>query len=261
MLVRTEIGLQHLILKENKNKPFNLELSIGNHFMSLITKDSNSDVIFHTRKDFDRIIETQLLTSKLNLFFEENDLDCEIIENVKLYQENDLFTLVPNELYDKNEKRTYLKYITKVKKNDFISNDNIEELRIKNVYIPYVNVNNFLVDKFKNITYYHFNSILIKKLFQIKDNKSFFAHIDNNKLKIIIFNKDNLIFFNSYEIQSRSDIIYYILLCLKEKGLDVNDTLINFINDSKNDDLFDFLNKFFNSWKIINDKKIDFLYS
>ena len=261
MLVQTEIGLQHLILIENKNKQVNLELSLGNHFISFITKDISSNSVFHCRKNFEKILETEYLTSTIKSFFEENDLNPDIVANVKLFLENDLFTLVPDELFDEKEKRTYLKYITRVKKNDFISNDNIEELKIKNVYIPYVNVNNFLVDKFKNINYYHFNSVLIKKIFKIRDNKSFFAYVDNKKVKIIIFNKDNLVFFNSYEINSGADIVYFILLTLKEKDLNVDETLINFIIDSKNDDLYDLANKFFNNFKIINDKKTDFLYS
>ncbi len=261
MLVQTEIGLQHLILIENKNKQVNLELSVGNHFISFITKDITSNSVFHCRKNFEKILETESLTSTIKLFFEKNDLNPNIVANVKLFLENDLFTLVPDELFDEKEERTYLKYITRVKKNDFISNDNIEELKIKNVYIPYVNVNNFLVDKFKNINYYHFNSVLIKKIFKIRDNKSFFAYVDNKKVKIIIFNKDNLVFFNSYEINTGADIVYFILLTLKEKDLNVDETLINFIIDSKNDDLYDLANKFFNNFKIINDKKTDFLYS
>ena len=215
------IGLQHLILKENKNKKVNLELSLGNHFISLFSKDPESGSFQYSRKDFEKRIKT--------------NINYENVENIKLYQENDLFTLVPEELFDEKEKKTYLKYITKVKKTDFISNDNIEELKIKNVYIPYININNFLVDIFKNIDYYHFNSILIKKVFHIKNDKSFFAHVDNNKLKIIIFNKDELIFFNSYEIESETDIIYFLLLSIKEKGLEIKETQINFILDKKND--------------------------
>ena len=67
-----------------------------------------------------------------------------------------MYTLVPKELYDKDEKKTYLKYNTKVNDSDYISDDEINELNIKNVYIPYVNVNNLLVDKFRNINYSYF---------------------------------------------------------------------------------------------------------
>ena len=261
MSVQTVIGLQHLILKENKNKKVDLELSLGNHFISLFTKSSESEIFHYSRKDFEKIIKTDTLTSALTSFLEENNIDFENIENVKLYQENDLFALVPEQLFDEKEKKTYLKYITKVKNTDFISNDNIEELKIKNVYIPYVNINNYLVDIFKNIDYYHFNSILIKKIFHIKNDKSFFAYVDNKKVKIIIFKKDELIFFNSYEIKSETDVIYYLLLSIKEKGLEIKETQINFILDKKNELLLEIADKFFDNFEIISDKKIDFLYS
>ena len=44
------IGLQHLILKENKNKKVNLELSLGNHFISLFSKDPESTDIITPEK-------------------------------------------------------------------------------------------------------------------------------------------------------------------------------------------------------------------
>ena len=109
MWVQTVIGLQHLILKEHKNKKVNLELSLGNHFISLFTKDPESKSFQYARKDFEKRIKTNALTSTLNSFLEENNINYENVENIKLYQENDLFTLVPEELYDEKEKKTYLK--------------------------------------------------------------------------------------------------------------------------------------------------------
>ena len=45
------IGLQHLILKENKYNQLNLELSVGNHYISLSAKDNNSDeIVIHKKK-------------------------------------------------------------------------------------------------------------------------------------------------------------------------------------------------------------------
>ena len=70
-----------------------------------------------------------------------------------------------------------------------------------------------------------------------------------------------MIFFNSYEIKSETDVIYFILLSIKEKGLEVKETQINFILDKKNELLLEIADKFFDNFEIINDKKIDFLYS
>ena len=70
-----------------------------------------------------------------------------------------------------------------------------------------------------------------------------------------------MIFFNSYEIESETDIIYFLLLSIKEKGLEIKETQINFILDKKNDLLLEIADKFFDNFEIINDKKIDFIYS
>jgi len=42
-----------LILKENKYNQLNLELSVGNHYISLSAKDHNSDeIVIHKRKNW-----------------------------------------------------------------------------------------------------------------------------------------------------------------------------------------------------------------
>ena len=40
----------------------------------------------------------------------------------------------------------YLKYDVKLLKNDVASYDNIEEIEAVNVYLPFINVNNYLID-------------------------------------------------------------------------------------------------------------------
>ena len=189
--------------ERNKYNQLNLELSVGNHYVSLSAKDHNShEIVIHKRKNFSKKIDTNSTNTILHNFLDENSIDFKIVENVNLYQENDLYTLVPKELYDKDEKKTYLKYNAKVNDNDYISHDEINELNIKNVYIPYVNVNNLLVDKFRNINYFHFNSVLLKKIFHSKGTKTFFAHVSTNKLKLIIFKNKELNFLTRLKLKA-----------------------------------------------------------
>ena len=42
----------------------------------------------------------------------------------------------------------YLKYSIKVLENDFVTFDELNNCDIVNVYIPFVNINNFLIDQF-----------------------------------------------------------------------------------------------------------------
>ena len=103
---------------------------------------------------------------------DKNNIKNENFNKIKLIQENDLFVFVPDELYSSKEKKLF-KIYTKIQENDYLAVDDIDRLRIKNVYIPYINVNNFLVDIFKNIEYYHFNTELLKRIDEFRVNEVF----------------------------------------------------------------------------------------
>ena len=94
----------------------------------------------------------------------------------------------------------------------------------------------------------------------IEKDGNFIVYVNEKKIKIIIFNEEGLLFFNSYSIDSNLDAIYYILLTLKEHELEIISTQINFIIDCESSDLISNSKRFFNKIKIINDRlKINFL--
>ena len=215
------IGLQHLILKENNNQT-NLTLSVGLNSISLSVFDlASGELIKFDKSNFNNPLSIDNLLNVLKDILNKNELDFKKFENIKLLQQNNLSVLVPGELYSEKQKRTYLKYNTQIRNDDFIAVDNLNNLKIKNIYIPYININNYLVDLFKNIEYFHYDTELLNKLYKIRRNEEFFVHVDNRQIKIIVFEKDKLNFFNSYEIDNSSDIIYYVLLVLKEKKLNI----------------------------------------
>ena len=74
-----------------------------------------------------------------------SEFDLSNVLKVKLILNNKLSTLVPNELYDEKLNKDYLKYNCDLIDNDTTAVDEIIELDIKNIYVPYENINNFLV--------------------------------------------------------------------------------------------------------------------
>lgn len=255
------IGLQHLILKENNNQT-NLTLSVGLNSISLSVYDLPSGKLIKFDKvAFSNPLSIEGTLDELKDLLNKNDLDFKKIENIKLIQQNNLSVLVPSELYSEKQKRTYLKYNTQIRNDDFIAVDNLNNLKIKNIYIPYININNYLVDLFKNIEYFHYDSELLNKLYEIRRNEEFFVHVDNRQIKIVVFKNDTLNFFNSYEIDNSTDIIYYILLVLKEKKLNIDKTEINYITDYEYDDLSKISDNFFGNHKVLNrNYEADFLH-
>lgn len=255
------IGLQHLILKENNNQT-NLTLSVGLNSISLSVYDLPSGKLIKFDKvAFSNPLSIEGTLDELKDLLNKNDLDFKKIENIKLIQQNNLSVLVPSELYSEKQKSTYLKYNTQIRNDDFIAVDNLNNLKIKNIYIPYININNYLVDLFKNIEYFHYDSELLNKLYEIRRNEEFFVHVDNRQIKIVVFKNDTLNFFNSYEIDNSTDIIYYILLVLKEKKLNIDKTEINYITDYEYDDLSKISDNFFGNHKVLNrNYEADFLH-
>ena len=196
------IGLQHLILKENNNQT-NLTLSVGLNSISLSVFDlASGELIKFDKSNFNNPLSIDRMLNELKDILNKNELDFKKFENIKLLQQNNLSVLVPGELYSEKQKRTYLKYNTQIRNDDFIAVDNLNNLKIKNIYIPYININNYLVDLFKNIEYFHYDTELLNKLYKIRRNEEFFVHVDNRQIKIIVFEKDKLNFFNTYEIDN-----------------------------------------------------------
>ena len=209
------IGLQHLILKENRVNQQNLTLSVSANFISLSVRDFlSNNLLKFDKKIFKTPLSVENINEEIQILLNSNNYENQKFDKIKLIQENNFFALVPDELYSSKEKTTYLKFKTEIKDDDFVAVDNLKNFKIKNVYIPYVNVNNYLVDLFNHIDYYHYNTELINKLFEIKTNEQFFVNVNNGKIKIVLFKEDSLAYFNSYDIENSSDIIYYILLTL-----------------------------------------------
>jgi hypothetical protein len=106
----------------------------------------------------------------LNPFDVLNSLKTELSANssfsiefdaVNVIHQNELSTLVPRALYNDNNKADYLKFNTKILKTDFITQDEIAVNDSVNVYIPYININNYIFETFGAFTYKHSSTVLI----------------------------------------------------------------------------------------------------
>ena len=69
---------------------------------------------------------------------------------------NNLITQVPLPFFNKENLKDYLQNTIKVLDNDYITYDEISNSEIVNVYIPFVNINNFLIDMYGTFIFKHF---------------------------------------------------------------------------------------------------------
>ncbi|WP_303317536.1 DUF3822 family protein [Flavivirga abyssicola] len=229
-------------LNKNTNKLTNLELSIqislsGLSF-SILQKDSNNISVL---KHFDfnkRLTPLELLDRCQNIFDTESHLQ-ESFNNICVIHDNELSTLVPKPLFEEDCLADYLKFNSKILKSDFITYDDIVLNDSVNVYVPYININNFIYDKFGAFTFKHVSTILIEEILQIEKNTNTpraYLNICKNHFEIVIIEKGKLLLYNTFEYTTKEDFIYYVLFTAEQLNLNPETLNVAFIGDIKESD-------------------------
>ena len=245
------IGL-HLMTKQivkkktiNKNIEVTSKRKLSIQFsldgFSFCTTNTHNEVLEFSSYTFSKTKNSpELVLEKLqDIFKKEKSLQYDF-ETVTVIHQNNLNTLVPNEYFKKDALKSYLKYSIKTIATDLITFDELDFMNSKNVYIPYVNINNFLFQNFGEFEYKHYSSVLLEKLFSIATNDiCCYIHVSKSTFDIVIIKNSNLQFFNIFEYKTKEDFMYYVLFTLEQLELSTEETLVTVLGDIEEDsDLF-----------------------
>ena len=208
---------------------------------SFCTTNTHNEVIEFSSYTFSKTKNSpELVLEKLqDIFIKEKSLQYDF-ETVIVIHQNNLNTLVPNEYFKEDALKSYLKYSIKTIATDLITFDELDFMNSKNVYIPYVNINNFLFQNFGEFEYKHYSSVLLEKLFSIASNDiCCYIHVSKSTFDIVIIKNSNLQFFNIFEYKTKEDFMYYVLFTLEQLELSTEETLVSVLGDIEEDsDLF-----------------------
>ncbi len=252
MLVPVAIGQQLLILKQNKLIKVNLDLALTPTFVYAQLKDYNNGNIFlRERLDYEKLTNPSSLLSKLKKILDIVNIGLYNVVESKLIFDNNYYIFVPDSLYIRGKEKIFLKFNMGLESDDYISTDNIEKLSIYNIYLPYVNVNNYLIEKFKKLEFYHYNTVLINKIININNSNSYHCFIENGNLKILFIENGEISFFNSFSCKSLDDILYYILLSIKDKRFKKKDAPLNIYSNNKIEEIKVKFNRFLKNISVI----------
>lgn len=177
---------------------------VGNLWHIPFTKGSNID---------DELWKTFVHHPELKLTFDET----------LVLHDNSFNTFVPNALFDENYPGSYLQYSTHVFEGDFFAWDGLKSHDMANVYVPLMNVNNFLIERLGSFDYKNTNSILVEKLLDASVNveeMQVYLHIQPAHFEIVVAQDQKLLLFNSFEYAAPTDFLYYLLFTLEQ--LDLN---------------------------------------
>ena len=220
-----ETGLR-IIQANNNISDKNLVLSIqaGLSGLSFFVLDSFSEVIVDVivEKFSKQQTPNQLLKAVKTAFNHKDSLQ-KLFSKVQIIHDNEMQTLVPSAIFEEAHLSDYLKYNTKIFKTDFITYDVIQNKDAMLVYIPFVNINNYIFERFGSFEYKHSATVLIDKILQLEKNnnqKKFYINIQQTHFELIELDRNSFQLFNRFEYKTSEDFIYYILFTAEQ--LDFN---------------------------------------
>jgi hypothetical protein len=231
---------------ENFNK-LSIQVSLNGLSFCVLDTIGNS-ILKSDRLVFEKNLSPLELQKNLKQLFKTHNLGSSQFSEVVVVHSNNLFSFVPKSLFDVNELANYLKFNTKILANDHIAYDELENYDIVNVYLPFVNINNYVFDLFGEFEYKHNGTVLVQALLNNSGaNKEpiCYVHIDGQQMDITIIAQKKLLYYNSFTITSKEDFIYYLLFTLEQLKLDTERTKLQLFGSiEEGDDIYNLCYKY-----------------
>ncbi|WP_306350373.1 DUF3822 family protein [Flavobacterium sp. '19STA2R22 D10 B1'] len=194
----------------------------------------NNKVLALEEIDFAHYPNPTQIEDCLKRVFQEHAILQNIFDEVIVLHDSNLSALVPSALFDENYLGSYLQYNTKVFETDFFAYDVLSNYEINNIYIPYVNINNFIIDQLGSFDYKHVHSVLVTTILDIsknRDDKQVFVHFKNQHFEIIVVQNQKLLLFNSFEYKTPEDFLYYLLFTAEQLNLNPENFKLQLFGD------------------------------
>ena len=161
---------------------------------------------------------------------EDEDLLDLNYDEIKVTYYNELYTLVPEALFDEEKSADYLKYTTKILSTDYLAHDLVDQLGIVCVYIPFTNINNYFFECFGSFEYLHAITLAVGRLLSnSKDTEGAQMHVflRAHNFDLIAYQGSHLQLCNTFDHSVPEDMAYHILFCYEQLGFDLNKDMLN----------------------------------
>jgi len=161
------------------------------------------------------------LESNLKDYFATHPNLHQKLDVIVVLHHNKMSELVPNELFDEDYIGSYLQYHTKVYDSDYFSHDGIDFLQAQCVYVPYIHLNNFLIEQLGDFEYHHSHSVLLKSISKLHDanTSKVYIHFNENQADFLVFKQEQFVLLNSFDISTPTDLLYYTLFVMEQNQL------------------------------------------
>ncbi|MFT5672763.1 MAG: hypothetical protein ACI9JT_001400, partial [Polaribacter sp.] len=140
-------------LKTTIENKLSIQFNLDGFSFSIYNTTSKREVYFCAYEFENSQATPENLFLKIKEIF-KNDIQLQNdFISVKVIHQNNLSVLVPNRFFNEKDLASYLNFNIKKLAIDFITFDDLKQLDSKNIYVPYVNINNYLFQNFGEFEY------------------------------------------------------------------------------------------------------------
>lgn len=225
-------------MKTSNKKALSIQISLNG--LSFCILDTSEKTVHYLKSVvFEKKESPHELLEKLKATIETQSLLQQTFEAVYCVYQNELSSLVPVTLFDEKNLAEYLKFNAKILKTDYIAYDHLPCIKSMNVYVPLVNINNYIFETFGKFTYKHASTVLIETLIDKQTEPSgcgLYLNVNSNSFELLVFKNKQLQFYNSFSYHSKEDFIYYLLFTVEQLKLDPEVVKVYLFGNIKEED-------------------------
>jgi len=205
----------------------------------LTTELTSGKPVFFSEVSFSEPCAPEEILVQLKKAVNSNSALTEDVAKVSLTYATDMYTVVPAVLYQEEKASEYLKFNSKILATDFIASDSVENYGLMVVFVPFMNINNYLFETFGSFEYYHNTSLLLKLILDIEKfskNPKVYLHVQQEHIDCIALNDGTLQLCNTFPYKTEEDLIYYVLFCLEQLKLNPDSIEVVCLGSIKKED-------------------------
>lgn len=248
----------------NKGKALSIQVSLSG--LSFLVLDGDHDFIYELiDTPFEKKCTPQELLDQLIHHFNTKETLQQSFTKITVIHDNEMMTLVPSAIFEEEHLSDYLKYNIKIFKTDFITYDVIKNDDIMVVYIPFVNINNYIFERFGSFEYKHNTTVALDQILQIQKNNTeqlMSINVNPTYFDLVVTQQNELQLYNRFEYKTKEDFIYYILFTAEQLGLNPEHfkcTLMGAIKEG--DPLFAMAYKYIRHVSLLTAKKMRYSHN
>ncbi|ALM06718.1 hypothetical protein SB49_02025 [Sediminicola sp. YIK13] len=227
-------------LEQSKSDFHKLSIQISLNGLSFCVLDTvDNHILASENVVFEREVNPLELLKKVKEIFDKYKVAKAAFSEVIAIHKNQLFSLVPKALFDEGELANYLKFNAKMLTNDIIVYDELEGNDLMNVYVPFMNVNNYIYELFGEFEFKHSSTVMVESLLNTPNpgnDAVCYVHVGDKQLDITVVSNKKLQLHNSFDYNTKEDFIYYLLFTIEQLKLDPNTVKLKLFGAIDEDD-------------------------